>query len=403
MNKKIFNLFLTLLVFVVVFDPANKIFKLKEIMMVGIFIIFLINLSKKNLMLISNEKTIAIYFLFGLFLPFLGVFNGIIQDTYFSLFFAVGYIKSFMLFFMFLILININNDFERILIRNLYFLAFTIIFIYVGLLLNNSNVIKFVHWLFYDVEAAKIGPRTFGDVNIMMVFYKTAPLLFLVIGYIFSNKINFPSVLLLTVVVTALVLSGTRANMFMAILMTSFFIFLKSNKLIRVVFVVSATSLLIVALPFIVNNFLNLSETSNAIKLEHITSYIILFNDNPLILLFGQGVGSGFYSFGFDQVVQQTELVYLDLLRMYGLFLFSLFIFLLIYPLFFIYKESKYKAMSLICYLIVAGTNPLLISSTGILVIVYMYFLAFKIEMTNKYRNYKTKIIKPQLNSIPNQ
>ncbi|RXI35445.1 hypothetical protein CP963_14220 [Arcobacter cloacae] len=46
-------------------------------------------------------------------------------------------------------------------------------------------------------------------------------------------------------------------------------------------------------------------------------------------MLFGHGIGSGFYSYGNNEIVQQTELVYLDLFRMFGLILFQYSFFLL--------------------------------------------------------------------------
>ena len=393
MNKKIFNILLILLLFVVIFDPSNKIFHMKEILMMSIFTFFLMILFRNNFKIKSNERTLLIYILFGLLLPFYGMFNGIIQDTYFSLQFALGHIKSLLFFFIFLILINIDNSFEKIFIRIIYLLALTIILLYLGLLFQSPIVIKCVYWLVYDVENALIGPRQFGDITVMMVFYKTAPLLLLAIGYIFSNKINFMSILLIFIVLTALVFSGTRANILMSILLTGLFIYMKSNKLIKILLIISFIIIISLILPSLVGNLFNSDEASNSTKLGHMLSYLSLFANNPLIILFGQGIGSGFYSSGNESILQQTELVYFDLFRMFGVFYFILFILLLLYPLAFIYKEERYKAIAYIAYLIVAGTNPLLIGSTGILVIVYMYFLAFKIEMNNKYL-LKGRIIK---------
>ncbi|QKF90594.1 hypothetical protein CP963_12290 [Arcobacter cloacae] len=374
-----------LLLFVVIFDPSNKIFKLKEIAMISIFLLFLIILFKRNFRMISNEKVILIYLLFGLILPLLGIINGLLQDIHFSFQFAVGHIKSLLFFFIFLILINIDNDFEKILIKILNLLAITIIVLYLGILFQNPIIIKYVNYLVYDVENALIGPRQFGSVTLLMVFYKTAPLLLFVIGYIFSRRINFSSIVLLFIIITALIFSGTRANIIMSVIILSLFIYMKSNKSIKIILTILFIIILGSIVPFIIENFLNTSEGSNSTKIGHFISYLILFENNPYIMLFGHGIGSGFYSYGNNEIVQQTELVYLDLFRMFGLILFSVFILLLLYPILFIYKEEKYKAISYICYLIVAGTNPLLIGSTGILVIVYVYFLAFKIEMKKKY------------------
>ena len=111
-----------------------------------------------------------------------------------------------------------------------------------------------------------------------------------------------------------------------------------------------------------------------------------LFETHPLYLLLGQGPGTAFYSEGFHSMTYTTEWTYMELLRNYGIF--SLLIFaVMVYPLTQLYKlrrDRRVAAMmfAYIFYLLIAGTNPLLISSTGMLVLLTIYSYTQRITTT---------------------
>ena len=83
------------------------------------------------------------------------------------------------------------------------------------------------------------------------------------------------------------------------------------------------------------------------------------------------------YSEGFNKVVFKTEWTYLELVRNYGLF--SLIIIgVFAKPLITMWKhrrEAFCKCMffAYLSYLLIAGTNPLLLSSTGMIVLLMAY------------------------------
>ena len=119
-------------------------------------------------------------------------------------------------------------------------------------------------------------------------------------------------------------------------------------------------------------------EPSNLVKYAHLASYKELFNENPLYLLLGQGPATEFYSIGFRKMTLKTEWTYLELLRNYGMLCLPI-LYVILRPLFELIKLSfKYDsaltiAAAYIIYLVIAGTNPLLLSSTGMLVILSAY------------------------------
>ena len=123
----------------------------------------------------------------------------------------------------------------------------------------------------------------------------------------------------------------------------------------------------------------NTNEASNNIKIQHIKDYGELFKNSPKVLWIGQGINSCFYSSYYNNFIKATELTYFELLRIWGLPMSLLFVFFLIYPIirFFAkykqYYSYRYIPIAYLAYLLIAGTNPLLLCSTGMIVIVYVY------------------------------
>lgn len=122
------------------------------------------------------------------------------------------------------------------------------------------------------------------------------------------------------------------------------------------------------------------SESSNAVKFAHLISYQDLFNQHPLYLLIGQGPGTRFYSEGFHKLTLATEWTYIEIIRQYGL-TGILILITILYPLYALWKYRKRGfIMGVIgayaACLAIAGTNPLLFSSTGMQIVLVGYSLA---------------------------
>jgi len=114
---------------------------------------------------------------------------------------------------------------------------------------------------------------------------------------------------------------------------------------------------------------------SNVIKYGHFASYVNLFSDNISILLFGQGIGVPFYTTGFHKEVFATELQYFEMIRIWGLPVTLLFLSVLLLPIIKEIKTKKYSSIfvAYIAFLFIAGTNPFLLDSTGMIVLVYVF------------------------------
>lgn len=211
-------------------------------------------------------------------------------------------------------------------------------------------------------------------VSFLMVF---AYYMLIVIGRI---KLNLLSVLSLTVIFAYFLISGTRSTM-----LVPFFLFIiiatkvyKGTKYYKyIIYPIIA----LLALSFFFTLIAMATETgeySNEVKYGHIGSYVELFEGNPMYLLLGQGPGTGFYSEGFGEFVYKTEWSYLELIRCYGVFA-LLIIYVFVRPLYAFWKARNQDYLtycmfwSYLAYLVIAGTNPLLLSSTGMITLLMAY------------------------------
>ena len=81
-----------------------------------------------------------------------------------------------------------------------------------------------------------------------------------------------------------------------------------------------------------------------------------------------------------------TELTYLEILRSYGLFGAVFVLALLSYPFRVLarreYHESHYVLLAYLCYLIICVSNPLLFSSSGMLVLALVVYKVFLLPQT---------------------
>lgn len=130
------------------------------------------------------------------------------------------------------------------------------------------------------------------------------------------------------------------------------------------------------------------SEKSNVIKYGHLASYAQLFTDHPEYLLIGEGPATKFYSAGFHRMTLLTEWTYIELIRNYGLLALAI-MGVMLYPLKRILQDRNNNlsfgiAASYIIYFLVAGTNPLLFSSTGMIMILSAYSYARELELKDE-------------------
>jgi len=185
--------------------------------------------------------------------------------------------------------------------------------------------------------------------------------------------------LLALIVTCAFLVSGTRASMLLPFSLLGISIFNTVSQGRRAKYFIYPL-LVLIGCAFLFLIFLLVTEkgeASNAIKFGHLPSYWQLFNDHPEYLLIGQGPATSFYTEGFHEMTLQTEWTYLELLRNYGLLSLPI-LGVFAYPLVRLYRYrhdpfTQGVFFTYVVYLLIAGTNPLLLSSTGMLMILSAY------------------------------
>jgi hypothetical protein len=355
------NLFI---VFSVIF--VNDIYSIKKILFV---LILLLNFKS----LISSLFQNPFVLFFGLVFP-LALF---MYSTLLTGEIVTSFFRSFSpyLFLLILVIKKLNFDYIRLVNSSLIVVMvitnLIVIFDLLGFLNVNSS---FINDFFYTYDIGIMGKSTYFSFY-YKVFLKSSPLLVILLFY-YLEKTKY---LLASLVYFALFLSGTRANVLIPFFMILiYFLFFSKKTHIKLVISVISTSVFLI---FISDIFQLLNEilfttsvVSNRVRIGHITSILMLINQTPLILISGSGMGSQFYSIGINAYTTSIEWAYIDLWRQMGFLFFVVFLYFLVVPFFKFARNEKYKKIAFLTYLLIAGTNPLLFSSTAYIMYIYMYF-----------------------------
>lgn len=368
-------------------DPANSIFRLK----VPLFLLFLFSL------VISYKPQVKyLGFYIAVFLSFLisyesGMMCGLEFDKDLT-------IQSLIFFLLF---ISLLWDSYIDLFMPLVFSC---------LIVSIVTIIGFVIMTsFPEIEAVinvfavdhgypfMMSRREFLGVQVVSFFYKSIPVVIFPATYYFKELIFSPfnrnrNIILSSIFLLALFFAGNRTMMGMAFII--FFAISYEKLSLRKWF---QPLLFVVFICVAYVGYLSITEIgeeSNDIKYAHLVSYVDYFSERWYLIFFGSGAGSLFYSIGFEKMTGITEWTYLEMIRNYGLFGLTAIMLFFTYPLWHYSEKSRtvqgWNALSLsfIFYLIASGTNPYLMSSTGYIVILFMFSLVSNPSYQNDFSLY---------------
>ena len=370
---KINSFLLFIFLFNTIFIP-NDTFMLKDI---SLILLLMINCNK---LIDINEKDTTVVFLFGFVLTTATIIQSIILTGD-----VIGnVIANYMGYILMLypIIKKSKYDMEKILMSLLKWMVLFIIFM---TLLDFFNILPLdkngiLMWL-YSSNNAMIGKGSHLPIGYAM-FLKATPMLIVALPYFVSKRRYAMSVL----TCIALVLSGTRANMFMAIAIFAVCIAYKNRKKTGILFCIFAMIAFVLWISmndtfinFIVDMFERKSG-SDETRQRTLECIFKIWKENPLDLIIGQGYASEFYDAGSGTLTSNVELSYWNLLREVGLLGFIPMMVMFLYPAVKMALKGKNIEICIgyLAYLVISYTNPLLHSSTGFTVLLYMYYLCFK-------------------------
>lgn len=224
--------------------------------------------------------------------------------------------------------------------------------------------------------------RDYGSgVVLSQIYFVTSPMLAISIAYYYHqargavrSREKLVCYMLAMISIVAMPIAGTRNNIAVALLLplTLFVVYSKRRLLSAAV---SGTFLLVLVIIFLdqAAAFLDPSEFSNNIKLALLDDYVHILSE-PLVLLFGHGLGAYDYWAARDYYFYTSELTYFELIRSFGIFGALTMLGLLLFP--FVYTsfvkrsfDQRHIILGYAFYLVMCASNPNLFSSMGVLIL----------------------------------
>lgn len=371
----------SLLILVVVLDPTNTVLHLKDIVFVG--------LVGYNMVCFKPDVKYLPHILTVYAVVLAGAVLGEMQGTNVDEEMLIGTLKGFSP----LVLLLWVRQYDVIRLTYVPVLIVSVLFTLLYLLVCSNELIEI--FVFEYVRAHNkmimMTHRSFLGVKVFGMYYKSIISFVFALYFFYYNVWNekhhrIRNALACFFLTFSFVVSGTRATMLLPFAMLGFVAYRSVIHRPKVrYFLFPLLAAFAVAFLILVGSLAGeTGESSNMIKYGHLTSYALLFENHPECLFFGQGPGAVFYSEGFHNWVSQTEWTYLELLRNYGLLALGIIVILLI-PLCRLWRyRSRQQVVGMmgayVAFLLVAGTNPLLVSSTGMIVILAIYSYTEKVE-----------------------
>lgn len=367
-KRKVNIVLITVFLINVIFLP-NDTFQLKKLS----FLLLMVY----NASLFFNVKTKDERFFF--FFGFTYVVITILQSWLVMGGDLMGNIREGFSGFMFLIYfvikkykINYEKIFITILMIMAYFMVFMALLDFTHILPTKSN--KLLMWFHYS-DNAMIGRgsnHAFG----IIYFMKTSPLLLIALPYQIKNNKTLNAF----VVLGALFLSATRANILLAVVVFfSSYIYKDQNKNRRMflIFLEVLAVLYVLLGTGVVQKMLDvftMKADGDRVRFLTMKSIIDVWKADPLKFVTGSGYSSTFFSEGRGQVLNTVELSYWSQLRRVGIIAFLILMYMYIKP-FKMLKKETIICFGYLAFLIMAYVDPVLCSSTGISAVLYMYYL----------------------------
>jgi len=368
---------LILLIASCMFDPADKLLSLKVPFFILAWMLFMLGvIVRKGMVYVSLRATIYLV-LFVFVIPLTSIFYYLVINGDTNYFDGYLYFKPYLFLTIVPILYSSKIDILKPTIMQINILSFaTLALLAIGFF--NVSLFTYFVEIGSDNDITRIGTRNFGDTYFPMVYFESSPLIVFAIGYfakMFNNSKGSKRILiggLLLINMIAMFVGATRNNMIISILAPLVILYWYAKRktlIVMIAFVFLAW--LVISNFSIIQSMFDSKENSNELKLSFLGEYLRLFS-NWDILLFGQGLGSYFNS-STRGYVSNSELTYLELIRRFGAIL-SIFIFsMLLYPLSKLrlkrFHNEHYLFLSYFFYLIMSFSNPLLLSSTGMLLL----------------------------------
>lgn len=393
--RSILNVIFTCLIIVCVFDPGDKILHMKiPLFCLSWILFFLIIMTKNTNMLLGMHSLAFVHIM--LFIPlasiaYYNIFNG--SDPYDG----YQYFKSYLFISLVCILSATKIDLVPRLCWILTILSLVLIVISL-ITVNNPDIETAIYVFGVDYGTIGVSNRDYGGIAYKIFFYRTSLMIAIAISYFVYKTLTSDGHIRILYAIVSLIniygmfLGGTRNNMMMSMLLPFLTLYWYSKQKKIVILIMSIfISIVILSYHNVVLDMFSLSDVSNEAKIGYLPDYYSIMFSNPRTLLFGQGLGSYTYWNALGGYASITELTLLELFRNYGLIGGFILLSILLFPLKDLSDKSKknihYLLLGYLSYLFMSLFNPLLFSSSGMLILAVI--MAKKLSLKNKVINYQ--------------
>lgn len=384
--KMINSFLLFVFLFNAIFFPADP-FELK-ILSFGLLLLF----NLKTIFTIKNRFDAIIIFI-GFVVPSAAIFMSIVQTGEVIANLRQGYVGYILLLLP--LIRNYNFDYKKAFMYIMLGLAAVTIYMGIMHVFSIINIYNNpLYALFTETDCAMIGVGP-ALLNIV-VFMKASPIFVVCVAYsLYQRKFGQTIIYLI-----ALIFSGTRANLLVGFAVFIIGMILMQNKqnLKRIMFAFLAILIILIIDGRIVNEITSLfSEKASGDDVRNGTLSSILtgWAYNPLSIICGTGFSSQFFNQGIGENSIIVELSYWNLLRQVGIINFIFIVSSFLYPAVKlldngIKERNIFKKLILVIgllgYMIIAYTNPLLYSTTGYVMLLFMYLVIDEEMLKNEKR-----------------
>ena len=384
----ILRIVLILLIGACIFDPADQLLGLKMPLFVLGWIIFIFDIILNGKDVYVPLKMLLYLILFIFVIPLTSIAYYSLTNGDLIKYDGYIYFKPYLFLTVVFILYVSKMDLFKPTIIMISMLSILTIIIFITSIFSDS----FVQFLYLSIGAVPldIGVRAYGGYAFPQIHFYTSPLILFAIGYYSlavidakgSRRMLFG--LFLAINVFAMFLGGTRNNIFVSVITPMLIAcWYAKNKAIPISVILILSLIVFVNYIDLFVSMLDASETSNTYKLAFFEDYLNLFADSK-ILFFGQGLGS-YFNTAMRGYVSVTELTYFEFVRRFGLILSFASFLLLLYPLSKLrlkqYHREHYIFISYVFYLVACFLQPLLMSSTGMLLFSLVLYKTFSSAM----------------------
>ena len=247
-----------------------------------------------------------------------------------------------------------------------------------------SGISQFLLSVFQDSGHGHFGARGIAGIRIPYVYFKAT--LFFVAGFTYFLFRGQRLRALLFFV--TLILTFSKAGILLCLLFLMAYIFFEARartKWAAIAFTCIAAyglstwsdAKLVGGYIDTITNAVQGKALTTQIRIGHWNSFVDLITDRPDYLIYGQGVGTSYYSDGRSRHVYNTELDHVDAVRQFGLLWFIAFSIIAGYiALRFIRTrnpENRALGMSFVSIYLAAGTNPVLITPLFMMLMAVLY------------------------------